>query len=67
MEMKRFESYIQKVLGNWLREPIIQEDKTIGFSLVRSERSESSLGKNAYAVAPYYPSIKLWKTKFKEH
>lgn len=46
--------YIQKLLGGWLHEPIIPEDKTTGFSLVRSERSDTNMGKKAYAVAPYY-------------
>lgn len=52
--MKSIKYYIQKMLGNWLHEPIIPEGKTTGFSLVRSERDNSSLGKEAYAVAPYY-------------
>lgn len=52
--MKSIKYCIQKLLGNWLNEPIIPKDKTTGFSLVRSERSETSMGKNAYAVAPYY-------------
>lgn len=45
---------MQKLLGGWLHEPIIPNDKTTGFSLVRSERSETSMGKKAYAVFPYY-------------
>ena len=52
--MKSIKYYIQKLLGKWLYEPIIPADKTTGFSLVRSERSETSMGKDAYAVAPYY-------------
>lgn len=52
--MKSFKYYIQKLSGKWLHEPIIPGDKTTGFSLVRSERSSTTLGKNAYAVAPYY-------------
>lgn len=52
--MKTVRYYIQKLLGMWLYEPILPTDKTIGFSLVRSERSETNMGKNAYAVAPYY-------------
>jgi len=50
----RVKYYIQKLLGEWLHEPIIPGDKTTGFSLVRSERSNCTIGKNAYAVAPYY-------------
>lgn len=52
--MKSFKYYIQKLLGKWLSEPIIPADKTTGFSLIRSERSHSTLGKKAYAVAPFY-------------
>lgn len=52
--MKPLKYYIQKLLGEWLYEPIIPEDKTTGFSIVRSERSNSTLGEKAYAVAPYY-------------
>ena len=38
----------------WLDEPLIPQDKTTGFSLVRSEHSNSTFGLHAYAVAPYY-------------
>ena len=51
--MKSFKYYIQKLSGKWLHEPIIPEDKTTGFSLVRSERNKTFIGKNAYAVAPF--------------
>ena len=51
MSLKR---NIQQWLAKWLREPIIPKGKTTGFSLVRSERSDTSMGKKAYAVAPYY-------------
>ena len=52
--MKSFKYYIQKLLGLWLHEPLIPLDKTTGFSLLRSERSNCTLGKKASAVAPYY-------------
>ena len=52
--MKSLKYYIQKLFGSWLNEPIIPTDKTTGFSLIRSERSGTRMGKNAYAVAPYY-------------
>ena len=38
----------------WLDEPLIPQDKTTGFSLVRSEHSNSTFGLHAYAVSPYY-------------
>lgn len=52
--MKGIRYYIQKLFGLWLHEPIIPNDRTTGFSLVRSEHSNCMLGKKAYAVAPYY-------------
>lgn len=52
--MKTIRYYIQKILGHWLYEPIIPNDKTTGVSLVRSERSNTIIGKDAYAVVPYY-------------
>ncbi len=52
--MKSIKYYIQKLLGNWLSNPIIPSDKTTGFSLVRSVRSETSLGREAKAVAPFF-------------
>ena len=52
--MKPFKYYIQKLLGLWLHKPIIPNDKTTGFSLVRSERKNSAFGMKAYAVYPFY-------------
>lgn len=52
--MKSFKYYIQKLLGKCLYKPIIPADKTTGFSLVRSERSNTTIGEHAYVVAPYY-------------
>ena len=51
--MKSLKYYIQKLLGLWLYNPIIPADKSTGFSLVCSHRSVTTMGKNAYAVAPY--------------
>lgn len=52
--MKSFKYYIQKLFGQWLKEPIIPADRTTGFSLVRSERSKTTIGRKAYSVAPYF-------------
>lgn len=52
--MKPIKYYLQKLFGKWLYEPIIPKDRTTGFSLVRSERNNSTIGKQAYAVTPYY-------------
>ena len=52
--MKPIKYYIQKILGGWLNEPIIPTPKNTGYSLVRSERSNSVLGKEASVDAPYY-------------
>jgi len=51
MSLKR---NIQQWIVKWLHEPIFPADKTTGFSLVRSERNGTVIGKNAYAIAPYY-------------
>lgn len=45
--------YIQKLLGRWLDRPIIPDGKTTGFSLVRSEKSETVLRRNSKVMAPY--------------
>lgn len=52
--MKSFRYYFQKLLGHWLDKPTIPADKTTGYSLVRSERSKTIIGRKAYAVDPYY-------------
>lgn len=52
--MKSIKYYIQKLFGEWLNVPVIPKDRTTGFSLVRSERSSTTIEKKAYAVAPYY-------------
>ena len=46
--------YIQKLLGRWLGTPEIPEGKTIGFSLVRSERAFVKKGKNIRVNAPFF-------------
>ena len=45
---------IQKLLGRWLDQPIIPRSKTTGYSLVRSEKANTLLGKNSKVVAPYF-------------
>lgn len=45
---------IQHCLAKWLREPIIPEDKTTGFSLVRSERANTMLGANTKVYEPFF-------------
>lgn len=51
MRMSRF---IQILLGRWLDKPVIPKGKTVGFSLVRSEKKNVSLGTNTKANAPYF-------------
>ena len=46
--------YIQKLLGRWLDHPIIPLDKTIGYSLVRSEKADVWYGKNTNVAAPFF-------------
>ena len=46
--------YIQKLLGRWLDQPMIPSGKTVGYSLVRSEKAGTLLGKNTKVVAPFF-------------
>lgn len=46
--------YIQKLLGRWLDKPIIPTGKTVGYSLVRSERANTILGKYAKVYSPCF-------------
>lgn len=46
--------YIQKLLGRWLDKPLIKNGKTVGFSLVRSEKANTVLGKCTNVVAPFF-------------
>ena len=46
--------YLQKWLGGILGTPLIPEGKTVGFSLVRSERYHVEKGKHVEVYAPYF-------------
>ena len=46
--------HIQKLLGNLLNTPIIPESKTVGYSLVRSEKANVELGNNAKVYPPFF-------------
>ena len=46
--------YLQKLLGNILNTPIIPEGKTCGYSLTKSEKSNSVLADSAHVYAPYF-------------
>lgn len=46
--------FIQKLLGRWLSTPEIPEGKTTGFSLVRSERYKTNMGKYVKIVPPFF-------------
>lgn len=51
MNVKRF---VQKTLGRWLDRPVIPKGKTIGYSLVRSERANFVAGKFSYVYPPFF-------------
>lgn len=51
MKVKRF---VQKVLGRWLDRPVIPGNKTVGYSLVRSERVNFEAGKFANVYPPFF-------------
>lgn len=50
----RIKYYIQKLLGNWLAQPIIPYGKTTGYSLVCSERYNTIIGKFTKVKAPFF-------------
>ena len=46
--------YLQKLLGNILNTPIIPEGKTCGYSLTKSEKSNSVVADSIRVYAPYF-------------
>ena len=46
--------HLHKLFGRLFNEPIIPIDKTIGYSLVRSERSLTEYGKNVQVYPPFF-------------
>lgn len=46
--------YIQKLFGRCLDKPIVPEGKTIGFSLVHSEKKDVNLGDFTVVYPPYF-------------
>ena len=49
-----FKYYIQKWLGGILKSPLIPQGKTVGYSLVRSERYQVDQGKNTKVYPPFF-------------
>lgn len=45
--------YIQKLLGRWLDSPAIPVGKTVGYSLVRSEKSKADMGRFTKVYPPF--------------
>lgn len=46
--------YLQKLLGRWLDTPVIPEGKTVGYSLVRSEKANTTMGHCTKVYPPFY-------------
>ena len=46
--------YIQKLIGNILNQPIIPQGKTCGFSIVKSERTNSCVSNKVRVYAPFF-------------
>ena len=53
-EQVRVKYYIQKLIDYFFDKPIIPKGKTVGYSLVRSEKADSELGKCTKVVAPFF-------------
>lgn len=45
--------YIQKLFGRWLDRPVFKKGKTVGYSLVRSERVNFNAGAHTRVYPPY--------------
>lgn len=50
----RIKYYLQKLLGLILDEPVIPKGKTTGYSLIRSERSNTMMGKHSVVYPPFF-------------
>ena len=46
--------YIQKLFGNLLDNPIIPDGKTVGYSMVRSEKAHTELGNHTKVFPPFF-------------
>ena len=46
--------YLQKLLGRLLDTPVFPEGKTVGYSLVRSEKADCLMGKNTRVYPPFF-------------
>lgn len=46
--------YLQKLLGRLLDAPVFPEGKTVGYSLVRSEKADCSLGNHTKVYPPFF-------------
>ncbi len=49
----RFKYFLQKLFGTFLNEPIFLPNKTVGFSLVKSERENCFIGEHARVYSPF--------------
>lgn len=50
----RVKYYIQKLIGRIFDQPLIPEGKTLGYSVVHSEKVDTFFGKNTRVVAPFF-------------
>lgn len=50
----RIKYYIQKLFGRWLDQPVFPTGKSVGFSLVRSEKARTEFGKHTKVTAPFF-------------
>ena len=49
-----FKYYLQKFFGQWLGTPVFKEGKTVGYSLVRSEKYDVKTGDHTKIDAPFF-------------
>ena len=52
--MNRFKYYLHKLLGGLFDSPVIPEGKTVGYSLMRSDKYRVKLGTSTKVYPPFY-------------
>lgn len=53
-QIMKIRYYIQKLFGRWLDKPLIPNGKTVGYSLVRSERYKTTIGQYTKVNVPFF-------------
>jgi acetyltransferase-like isoleucine patch superfamily enzyme len=52
--MNRFKYYLHKILGGFFETPVIPKGKTVGYSMIRSDRYHVQYGVSTKVCSPFY-------------